>query len=452
MYIYIHVENYAREFDAKLLLSLLAVEKNTKILLGNVNHLVQKKNIPNGLFHNKDITGSKEIINMFKNIKKNKLVITSQDEEGGIEGRTPVNFMQKRYSDKTLSIVDRVFTFGEFDTDYLKKKYPRFEDKFLNTGTPRFDFYKPLLNKEINKKKYILISSNFATVLERKRFWERIEVEKNAYFRKSDHEEKYVFEEFSHNTYKIYHMVQLVRYLTKKYKNEKFIFRPHPVESIEGWKKLIGKIKNLEVIRTGSLVDWIINAKVLIQSGCYSAIEASLAGTDIITFQPKFIEPYDKYFPSSLGYYCKNISEVDNKLAFLIKKKNNDMDKIKNLNKVRKRLNYSEDLLSSSEIVKIWKNLLNDKKTNLKSEMVFERKLFVQEIIFKIKNIFKKLNLLKLKKVDTKIINEKYDTKFPELNLNNINKVTKGLIKKLNLKKNVKIKQINNHLCFITIK
>ena len=151
MYIYIHVENYAREFDSKLLLSLLAVKKDTKVLLGNVNKLVQKKNIPFGIFHNKDITASKEIIKIFKNAKKNGLIITSQDEEIGLEGKTPDDFMEKRYSQKTLSIVDKIFTFGKYDTNYLLKKYPKFKSKIVNTGSPRFDFYKPFLLKKKKK-------------------------------------------------------------------------------------------------------------------------------------------------------------------------------------------------------------------------------------------------------------------------------------------------------------
>ena len=41
--------------------------------------------------------------------------------------------------------------------------------------------------------------------------------------------------------------------------------------------KIFGDIKNLQ-IEEKDLADWINDSKVLIQSGCFSAIEASLAG------------------------------------------------------------------------------------------------------------------------------------------------------------------------------
>ena len=63
-------------------------------------------------------------------------------------------------------------------------------------------------------------------------------------------------------------------------------------------KILFGDIKNLQIVREGSLVDWINDSKVLIQSGCFSAIEASLVGKNIISFQPAFNEKFDKYFPA----------------------------------------------------------------------------------------------------------------------------------------------------------
>lgn len=447
MYIYIHVENFAREFDAKLLLSILALKKNIKILLGDVNKVVQKKNTPRGIFHNKDITASKEIIEIFKNTKKNKILITSQDEEGGIERETPEFFAIRRYSSKTFKLVDKVFTFGKFDTDYLKNKYPIHKDKIVNTGSPRFDFYKPMLNNKNQKKKFILISSNFATSLERRNFWDRIKIEKNAWVGKfyGSKEEKRQFDEYSHNNLKIYEMIRLVRYLTEKYKKEKFIFRPHPIESIDGWKTVIGERKNLEVIRDGTLVDWIYGAKILIQSGCYSAIEASLAGTNIITFQPFFDNRFDKYFPSSLGYYCKNVREVDKKFSVCLKN-SSELNKLnlRNLKKVKKRLNFYEKRMTSYEIVKIWDELSKNVKMDKSLEQKFDRQLIYQIFLFKVKNFIKKIFF-------TKDINKMQDAKFPPLDVDYIEKRKNFLLKKLKIDKEVKIKQINNHLCLIKL-
>jgi surface carbohydrate biosynthesis protein len=444
MYTYIHVELMTRELDSKLLLSLIAANRGLKVYLGNLNQIVQKKGTPPGIFHNKDITASAYIVQMFKNINKNKISITSQDDEGGVEDRKVDRFVQLRYSKKTLKLVKKVFTWGAFDYKELTRVFKNYTSKIINTGSPRLDFYKPILKQKEIIKKNILISSNFGTVLERRSFWDFMSIQKKAYtignFENSS-EEKKQYDYFSHNIKIIYEYIKLIRFLTSKYKNNFFILRPHPVESISGWKELLGNIPNLQIIRKGSLFESIFESKIVIQTGCYSAIESTLAGVDVINFNPFFNEKLDKYFPTKLGHKCININEVDKKIKQLLEKDNYFIAfKKKKLNEIKKRINFDEQKLSSILIVDEWLKIFKSEKIiDNKYYFIFNIKIFFKKIIYRIKNWIKFFLLIK----------DPQDTKFPKIDLVELIKKSKDIIEKLDLDRNIKIEIIDKNLCYI---
>lgn len=444
MYTYIHVELMTRELDSKLLLSLIAANRGLKVYLGNLNQIVQKKGTPPGIFHNKDITASAYIVKMFKNINKNNISITSQDDEGGVEDRKADRFVQLRYSKKTLKLVKKVFTWGAFDYKELTRVFKNYTSKIINTGSPRLDFYKPILKPKKIIKKNILISSNFGTVLERRSFWDFMSIQKKAYaignFENSSEEEKQ-YDYFSHNIKIIYEYIKLIRFLTSKYKNYFFILRPHPVESISGWNELLGNIPNLQIIRKGSLFESIFESKIVIQTGCYSAIESVLAGVDLINFNPFFNEKLDKYFPTKLGHKCININQVDKKIKQLLEKDNYFIAfKKKKLNEIKKRINFDEQKLSSILIVDEWLKIFKRKKIiDNKYYFIFNIKIFYKKIIYRIKYWIKFFLLIK----------DPQDTKFPKIDLVELIKKSKDIIEKLDLDRNIKIKIIDKNLCYI---
>ena len=77
-------------------------------------------------------------------------------------------------------------------------------------------------------------------------------------------------------------------------------------------------------------------------------------------------------------------------------------------------------------------------------EQKFDKQLIYQIFLFKVKNFIKKIFF-------TKDINKMQDAKFPPLDVDYIEKRKNFLLKKLKIDKEVKIKQINNHLCLIKL-
>ena len=146
------------------------------------------------------------------------------------------------------------------------------------------DFGKKLYQKKINilNKKfgnYILIVSNFPTY--------------NSYVGKNKLKELQVnFRGYDPNQPDLLHnnekkifnqYVKLAKILSKQL-NKTVIIRPHPGESLKGWKESIKDLKNVFVEKEGELLTWILGSDFIIQNNCTSAIEASASNIPVITY------------------------------------------------------------------------------------------------------------------------------------------------------------------------
>ena len=188
MNIYITIEIKKRELQSKLLLALESALRGHDVYLGRVMHHMQSEILKPGLLHLKSITPSKNRITEMNNLKKKGFLFTSLDEEHGYIDDKP-GYVDERYSEKTLDLVDKVFSCGNFDYNNIKKKFPKFSKKIIKTGNPRFDFWRNDFKnffKDINYIKYrnyLLVSCNFEYVCTYKTLTEDLRfLEKAGYF------------------------------------------------------------------------------------------------------------------------------------------------------------------------------------------------------------------------------------------------------------------------------
>ena len=52
------------------------------------------------------------------------------------------DYLRLRYSNQSLELADKVFTWGKYDYNNLCKKFKRYKKKFILSGNPRLDFWK----------------------------------------------------------------------------------------------------------------------------------------------------------------------------------------------------------------------------------------------------------------------------------------------------------------------
>ena len=93
----------------------------------------------------------------------------------------------------------------------------------------------------------------------------------------------------------------MIKNLSKKFPKEKIVVRPHPVENLQKWEFMFKGFKNVIVSKENTSTYWMHRAKVVIQNGCYTSIEAANLGIDILTYVPNEIKKHVKSFTASLA-------------------------------------------------------------------------------------------------------------------------------------------------------
>ncbi len=321
MNIYLPIEIKSREFESKLLLALEAAKRGHQVLLGPLSLVFTWG--PNGLlkpgvFHDKALHPTVNYPN-HKLIKDRGGVITTLDEESGLLDETYADFARMRFAEISLSVVSKVFCWGEFDSASLTDIYPNYKGIFQKSGSPRVDLWRTEFAEFYQRVKeiegysvvqdYILVVSNFAILFNQSRFWKLLQFSKiNNNFSDFEQELK-LFDHYAHEIKMVKEFMRLINKLSTEFPEKKIVIRPHPAEDTNGWKTLLASQKNIVVIREGSINQWVNGAKVVIHNGCTTAFEARVNGKPIIAFRP-FQSELERSIPNALSHECNSIKEV----------------------------------------------------------------------------------------------------------------------------------------------
>ena len=99
-------------------------------------------------------------------------------------------------------------------------------------------------------------------------------------------------------------MMDLIVSLSKRFPDETIIVRPHPSEDVRTWKKFAEKFPNVKVLREGALNPWLLNADLVLQNNCTSAIESMFMHVPCISYRPMTDKRFDQPLPN---YLSKNV-------------------------------------------------------------------------------------------------------------------------------------------------
>ena len=433
MNIYIKLEVESRELLSRTMLGMYAASKGHDVYLGDDELLkyVQKNKLNPGIILEKSITPAESRIKQLFDYKRNNSVVTSIDEEGGILKDNLDVFLNGRFSERTISLTDKIFCWGEFDYNSLKKKFPKYSKKFIKTGNPRVNLWSKKFNKlfymkDIKKKKYILISSNFRIGTTSKRLSDNFGARlKNNYYKKKENKNDY----YKIATFKLglfFKFVSAVDYLTEKFPKLNFMIRPHPSESSKNWKKFFTPKKNLQISEKFSHSEWIENSDIIIHNGCTGGLEAFARGKKIISYKP--INTYTGMdFSNNFGHEINNEVQLGN----LIKKIYNSK-KIKKVNKKYK--NQFIHRLGNVDKENFAKNILNEWEK-------FDNQFLSKKNNFIFIKFINKIRLLK-----NIFIKPYYNPKFPPLDKKKINNILEKVKKTDNSLKDVNFELIGPKL------
>ncbi len=450
--IYILSEHFKKEFHGNALLSLLAAEKNFNVFIGTnrvYKKLLNENLISPGIFHTKSISHGIEKTELNRKLYKKKFILTGIDEENGLIHKTDYYkiFIKSRVQIKDLNFFSAVFCWGNYDYRKFIKHLKPYKKKFICTGSPRVDLWKKKFskvwhNRELKKKNYILIVSNFAYSNNFFPFNELVKRQEAAgYYKRSPDLKKQELAYYKYQKKTMFKFVDLINYLSKNLSNnQKIIFRPHPSEKKEFWDKEIGKLKNVEVENKGNIAQLIQNSKLVIQNGCTSSLETFISNIPIFNYIP--IKAKGHKFGEFAKDFSLNFESKEKLLEFFRRKKFVNLNKKKLVND---RILHLDNNLSSNKIVKHWVKII--KKRNFSNtNNIFLIKLRL--ILFEFTNyhLTRLILFLKGKNELKKLIFHK----FLDFNYNEINKFFFGLKKILKIKKKIEIKKISKELYLIS--
>ena len=453
MNIYLHVEISSRELDSKLLLATLAASRGHQVIVSDLVGIekgVKKNILEPGIFHTKSLSAYKEKISRHKRMIDKGFMITSLDEEGNLNDYGYEGDAKTRFSNQTIEQSSAIFGWGADDVDTLKKIYPKHSHKIHKTGSPRADLWKPLFSdywdvpSQIPKKPFLLISCNTGYANNVNSFGKLIkfENEMGRYQSNPNHLEMTLgrsAEDFN----KMLAYMNAVKYLSTHNNGYDIVLRPHPAEDVEVWKIIFHGVPNVHVIREGSIDAWVKKAFAVMHNSCTTALEATVSKKPVVTY----VLPGQKYSPqlaNELGFRVKSLEELLSKVNTIFENSmlssdNNTLETLPDI--ISKKIFFSDEL-AAEKIIKIWESIANEKLSRPFNQKKFKNLLkqnVLKKIIKKILNHF----------ISNKYISVNKNTKFSNLDENDISERIKKFQNILGLKEKIELRLLSEKTVLI---
>ena len=372
MNIYIPIEVKVRELEGRTLLALAAAERGHQVILGSKKETLLSAvngDLPPGIVHMKSLTPSEQMLEQLEKMQSLGHFITSQDEESGLLDESYEKFAKIRYSAESINLASGVFGWGEHDVDCLHKVYPTQSKKIIATGSPRVDFWRTDFGEYFHKdtkieqwkeKPYLLVVSNFGSVIRSNKIWNVMaRLREAGYFDRDSEMELFEYEYSGYMLQLIGHFVKMVRKVAETYPDVNILIRPHPVEAEDAWDKMIGPYPNVHVFRDGTISSWIRGATAIVHNGCTSALEAAVSGVPRIAYRP-IPSPFEREIPNQLSREAFTMDELLEKIDHVLHhtsskaeiQHDKDADK-----KLRERLVNVSGALAADRIVDFWEEI-----------------------------------------------------------------------------------------------
>lgn len=293
--IYIPIEVKFRELISKLFFIGSNLNNNDIFFIGDKMSAKRATNLfGEGIYFYKSINHNDTV--HINRIKSKGNIYFSQDVEGGAlmnNSYTFQSFLKYRSSSKNVNLVDKIFTWGDFDHKEWKKKYKIFKNKIFKTGEPRTDLwrkdvYNKIFKDEIeNLRKYqpyFFIPSSFYS--SHSYLMEAIKFDKKLTNKTTSISLKKRIKSKKDSYRNFLKFIQIIIKLAKNYPHYKIIIKPHPSENINSWKKRFNKKYNDKIIIDNryDLTSYIAGSSCVIFNESTAGIQSIIMGKKTICY------------------------------------------------------------------------------------------------------------------------------------------------------------------------
>ncbi|MDF3074813.1 MAG: hypothetical protein K0S54_2480 [Alphaproteobacteria bacterium] len=301
------VETLNREFDGKLLLALIAAERGWRCILGGQTPMhIALPLLPRSLYFAKSARSQNRKV--FEIMNAMGFGIVAQDEEALIRQSDEIYTLKHDHS--AFTHVSALFAWGDDNAEIFNRMLHDDPRPILPYGNPRADmmrpdlraYHKPEMDSILDRfGEFVLFNTNFAIVNHYIPGKTRFKLSKDAPRDDSERLKKGIT---AHKQYLFDRFRALVPQIARGIYPRNLVIRPHPSENHAAWQDAAAGQPNVHVIHEGSVVPWLAAARVLLQNGCTSAVEAAAIGTPIVSYRPVASAEFDPPLPSQLSLEC----------------------------------------------------------------------------------------------------------------------------------------------------
>lgn len=321
-------------------------------------------------------------ISLLKKIKKNNNIIATLDVEGLITHNGEFG-VTSRFGADTIGISDYIFFWGKSYASRVKK-YFNIKKKFYSTGSPIADTW---INKEIRKskkEKKILVATSF-TLANSIKPDDHIKLMLdncgNLSQKKNEKYSNYLKKFMLMYDVGFKEYIKILPKIFNKYKNYKFIIRPHPAEDQVFWKKFCKKFRNVSFDKNSSINESLKNTKYFLHYNSTGCFNAEINDIRSVMFFPK------KKYPELFNILSDEI-KFTSKVITDEKKFINFMD---NVSKKKNTTFFLENFKKQHDSSKLIFDVL---KKSIKSEFYsdpFNLNAYVYFFIYELKNFIARI-------------------------------------------------------------
>lgn len=311
----IPIETKVREFDAKLLLAIVALRQGFDVVIGALWELKFHTDLlDRGIFLDKSIAKTKQ--QWFRCCRRQGHRVAALDEEGLVYFDAET-YRQLRIFPKSMEAADLFFAWGKDQAEVTAPAIGRLSERVRITGNPRFDLLRPALRRLYEED----------VVRLRKQYGRIIQINTSFSFANSANDPKALLRTFSQypiaeerpGFFEGWMAVQqkvlesfreMLPRIRKRFPEHTIIIRPHPSEGLELWQELANTLDKTTVIREGNVVPWILASDVLVHWNCTTAIEALLLGKPAIAYRKEQSDSYEQPLPNACSFHATGIDEL----------------------------------------------------------------------------------------------------------------------------------------------
>jgi surface carbohydrate biosynthesis protein len=301
--IYLPVEVSKRELFYKTNFALALLNDKTDVMLG------KQYDIPKTAFSDYntivylDKSLTKNSFYDIQNLTQYGVNVFCLDEEGLVHKRDRAWWANHRIYEPALELIDGYFCYNVEQQQSLCKIFPKFSDKFILSGSPKFDISLKRIMVTASKPDVdALFVSNF--IFSRNKGGPNFvlkNLEKLGRLYNED-ERHYWNGLMSHSNAVEKEFYSLIKSTCEQFPLKKFKIRPHPAEDETLWVELANRMPNLWVDNNHSIETSISKSKCVVHNNCTSAIQSVFLETLTIAFTPFGDSTYDANLPNKISH------------------------------------------------------------------------------------------------------------------------------------------------------